>query len=166
MITLSVLKIYTEKLERIRDREDDLTKMWTHMEALQSNQVEKLRQRHTSNAASTNEHAGMERMRTTDNINPGATLGRYENIPSIPVNPPLYSQVAPMNDRGPSMASTPMVKRAGGTVDPQVEVKNSEKEQEYIDWKHQLQTLGNAIVTQTNEVLLKTLNEHDKFQMG
>ncbi len=54
----------------------------------------------------------------TDTINPGTTLDRYENIPSIPVNPPLYSQVDPMHDRGPSMTSTPTVKQAGGTVDP------------------------------------------------
>ncbi len=58
------------------------------------------------------------------------------------------------------MTSTPMVKQADGTVDPKVKVKK----QEYVDWKHQFQTLWNAIVTQTNEVLLKTLNEHDKFQ--
>ncbi len=69
-----------------------------------------------------------------------------------------------MHDRAPSITSIPMVKRAGGTVDPQVEVKNPQREQEYVDWKHQFQTLRNAIVTQTNKVLLKTLNEHDTFQ--
>ncbi len=57
-----------------------------------------------------------------------------------------------------------MVKQIGGNVDPQVEVKQPLKEQEKEDWKNQLQTLGNAIVTQTNEVLLKTLNEHERFQ--
>ncbi len=61
------------------------------------------------------------------------------------------------------MTSTPMVTQAGGTVDPQVEARNPHKEQEDVDWKHQFQALGNTIVTQTNEVLLKTLNEHEKF---
>ncbi len=84
--------------ERIKERDDDLTQMWTEMEALQSKYVERLSQRRTSNAASTNERVGIECMSTTGAINPGATLDRYENIPSIPVNPPLYSQVAPMHD--------------------------------------------------------------------
>ncbi len=34
--------------EGIREKEDDLTKMWTHVEALQSNQVEWLSQRYMS----------------------------------------------------------------------------------------------------------------------
>ncbi len=106
----------------------------------------------------------MEHMVSTDTNNPGATFDRYKNIHSILVNPPHYSQVAPMNERGPSKTSTPMVKQARGTVDPQVEATNQIKEQENVVWKYQFQTLENAIVTQINEVLLKTLNDHEKFQ--
>ncbi len=113
---------------------------------------------------SNHELTSMEYIVSADSINPSTTSNRYKNILSIPVNSRYYSQVAPMHERGPSMTSTPMVKQAGGTVDPQVEVRNTHKEQEYVDWKHQFQTLGNAIITQTNEVLLKTLNEHEKFQ--
>ncbi len=39
---LSVLKSYTEKLKRESEMERTITKMWTHVEALQSNQVERL----------------------------------------------------------------------------------------------------------------------------
>ncbi len=156
--------LYRKAEERIRDREDDLTEMWTHVDAQQSNHMERLSQRHTSNAANTNELAGMKHMVSTDINNPGTTFEKHKNTHSLPVNPPLYSQVAPMHKRGPSITSTLMVKQAGGTVDPQVEVKNPHKEQECVDWKYQFQTLGNAMVTQTNEVLLKTLNDHEKFQ--
>ncbi len=60
----------------------------------------------------------MERLVSGDGINRSATSDKYTNTQSIPVNPPHYSQVAPLHDRGPSMTSTPMVKQAGGTVDP------------------------------------------------
>ncbi len=113
-----------------------------------------------SNAVINQELTSMERMVSGDGINSSATSDRFTNTQSIPVNPPRYSQVVHMHDRGPSMTSTPTVKQAGGTVEPQIEVKNPQKEQEKVDCKNQLQTLGNAIVTQTNEVLLKTLNEH------
>ncbi len=106
----------------------------------------------------------MECIVSADSISPSASFDRYKKTLSIPVNPPHYSQVAPMHERGPSMTFTSMVKHAGGTVNLQVEVKNPHKEQEYVDWKHEFQKFGNAVVTQTNEVLLKTLNEHEKFQ--
>ncbi len=126
--------------------------------------MERLSQRHTSNAASNNELPGMECMGTTDINHPSTTFDRYKNTQSIPVNLPLYTQVAPMHERGPSMTSTPKVKQLGGIVDPQVYVRNPHTEQECVDWTYQFQTLGNAIVTQTNEVHLKTLNDHEKFQ--
>ncbi len=78
-------------------------------------------------------------------MNSSTASNRYKNTHAIQVNPPLYSQVAPMHEREPSMTSTTMVEHVGWTAHPQVEVRNPHHEQEYVDWKHQFQSLGNAI---------------------
>ncbi len=101
-----------------------------HVEALQSSKVEWLSLRHTSNAVSNNELTNKERIVSADSNNPSATSDRCKKTYSILVNPPHYSQVAPIHERGPSMTSATMVKQAGATDDPQVEVRNPHKELE------------------------------------
>ncbi len=59
--------------------------MWMHIKVLQSNQVEWLSQRHTSNAVSNNELTSIEHIVSADSMNPSATSNRYKNTQSIPV---------------------------------------------------------------------------------
>ncbi len=55
-------------------------------------------------------------------------------------------------------------KQTGGTVDPKRELeKPLTREQERKEWKNLLKGLGTALVSQTNEVLVKTLSEHDNY---
>ncbi len=80
------------------------------------------------------------------------------------MKPPEYSQVATIDVRGPSLTSTPMVRHTGGNVYPESRVeKVLLKETKQQDWENKLEAITSDIVSKTNEVLLNTLSEHDKY---
>ncbi len=86
------VNVYRKAEERLRGKEEDVIKTWTHVEALQSNLLEWLNQRHMSNAVSNQGLTGMEHIVSEDGINPNATSDTYTNRELIPVNPPHYSK--------------------------------------------------------------------------
>ncbi len=106
-----------------------------------------------------------EKVRPSDNFtDPYTTSEKYRNFDSLLILPPCYSQIAPSHVRGTSLTSTPRARQTGGTVNPRVEIeKKALKEEEKGDWKNKFKSLTSVVVFKTNEVMLKTLKEHDEY---
>ncbi len=81
------------------------------------------------------------------------------------MNPPEYSQIAPINDEVIvlSITSTPLDRHSGGNVNPESRIeKLTLKGAEQQEWRNKFKNIASDIVSKTNDVLLKTLNEHDQ----
>ncbi len=66
--------------------------------------------------------------------------------------------------RVPSIISTPLFRHSTGNVNPESRIeKVTLKGTEQQDWRNKFKNIASDIVSKTNDVLLKTLNEHDQY---
>ncbi len=66
--------------------------------------------------------------------------------------------------RVPSITSTPLVRHSGANVNPESRIEKETLEgTEQQDWQNKFKNIASDIVSKTNDVLLKTLNEHDHY---
>ncbi len=90
--------------------------------------------------------------------------GRHNTFEKCRLNHPEYSQVGPVDVIGPSTTSTQMARHSGGNVISDCRVhKEPLRDTEQQDWQNKFKIISSDIVYKTNEVLLKTLVEHDQY---
>ncbi len=64
----------------------------------------------------------------------------------------------------PSITSTHLDRHSGGNVNPESRIeKVTLKDAEQRDWRNEFKNIASDIISITNDVLLKTLNEHDQY---
>ncbi len=157
-------------MQRLRDREDDIVRMWyLQLETLKSYQVDKLKHKCLSNVAGDHPHYSDDHMLVTEeNISdsfkdPDLTSEKHK-IESYRIDPLEYSQLAPLEERGPSQTSTTMARHTCANVYPESkDEKVTIKETEKDVWRVEFKSITSEIVLKTNAVLRKTLNKHDQY---
>ncbi len=98
--------------QRLREKEDDIAHIWYRMETMKSYQVDKLNEKCVSNVAGDHPHYSDDCMPVTDKkmsdgfCDPHLTTEK-QKMEYYTIYLPEYSQVAPLDVRGPSHTSTP-----------------------------------------------------------
>ncbi len=138
--------------------------MWYRLESMQSYHVDRIAQKQVSDAAGDHPCNGDDHIPVGEETFSDGIHDHQTTYEKCRLNPPEYSQVAPIDVKGPSTTSTPMATHSAGNVNPDCRVeKEPLKETEQQDWRYQLKDIASDIVSKTNEVLLKTLSEHDQY---
>ncbi len=152
--------------QRLRDKEDECECMWYRLETMQSYQRDRLTQQRGSNAAGDQPSIEEDHILVNeDTFSDGFKDLQCTYVKST-FDPPKYSQVAAINDdvRVPSFTSTPLVRHSGANVNPESRIdKVTLKGTEQQDWRNKFKNIASDIVSKTNDVLLKILNEHDQY---
>ncbi len=131
---------------------------------MQSYQLDRIAQKGVSKATGDHPHNSGDHIPVSEETFSYGINDHQNTYEKCRLNPLEYSQVAPVYVKGPSTTSTPMVRHSGGNVNPDCRVENEPlKESEQQDWRNEFKTIASDIVYKTNEVLLKTLSEHDQY---
>ncbi len=123
--------------QRLRDKEDEIARMWDRLETIQSYQVDKIAQKRVFIATGDQPHNEDDNIPISEDTFSEGIKDCHVIYEKCLLNPPECSQIAPVNDdvRVPSITSTPLVRHSGGNVNPESGIeKVTLKGTEQQDW--------------------------------